>query len=171
MIKTGDKVRLRLGTKYFQDFHNKIWNDPSGVIFTAEVGANYITLVAHGYGVLNGPEGAYGCGSIFAKFEDVIKHEDKPMPIEENYCRCNSPLCAKKHHPRNLEELAKARMIAGKKNHPDQNWDDLTIADLMRESKEELADLYNYFSKSPRYIKTAVYPLLEVIWKFTEPEA
>ena len=63
-----------------------------------------------------------------------------------------------------LKELAEKRMITGKANHPDQNWDDLTHEQLMAEAREELADLYNYFSKAPAKIKTFAYSHLDSLW-------
>ena len=64
--------------------------------------------------------------------------------------------------------MAAERMIRGKANHPDQNWDDMTHEQLMVEAKEELADLLNYFSKAPAFIKQESTHILEILWKMSD---
>ena len=68
-----------------------------------------------------------------------------------------------------LEQMAADRMIAGKSNHPEQSWDKMTHQELMVEAREELADLYNYFSKMPdESLKESIYKGLELFWRTTE---
>jgi hypothetical protein len=43
-----------------------------------------------------------------------------------------------------LAILAKRRMIAGAKDHPDQGWSKMSNRVKIAEAKEELADVYNY---------------------------
>lgn len=67
-----------------------------------------------------------------------------------------------------IKDLAEVRMEVGKANHEDQNWDDLTHQDLMVEAREELADLYNYFSKMPEgSVREVTYWMLQRLWDKT----
>ena len=67
-----------------------------------------------------------------------------------------------------LKSLANDRMLYGGLAHPDQSWNELSQFTLMAEAREEIADCYNYFSRSPWYKKIIVYPMLHLLFLLTK---
>lgn len=63
-----------------------------------------------------------------------------------------------------LKELAQFRMLRGKVNHQDQNWESLTVRELTEELVEELADVWNYSEKYHPLKRGIVRFLTQMLW-------